>query len=70
MPTFAYVRVSTTEQAADDRSSLAAQQRAAHAIATLRGESIVATVADAGISGSVPLTDRPGGGSMLARLSQ
>jgi DNA invertase Pin-like site-specific DNA recombinase len=69
MTTFAYVRVSTSEQAADDRTSLASQQRAAEAIATLRGESIAETVADAGISGSVPLTDRPGGGSMLAHLT-
>ena len=69
MTTFAYVRVSTTEQAADDRTSLASQQRAAEAIATLRGENIAETVADAGVSGSVPLTDRPGGASLLARLS-
>lgn len=63
-----YARVSTVEQAADGSTSIGEQQRKNKAIAQLRGSDAfsVAEYVDPGISGSVPLADRPFGGQMLA----
>jgi DNA invertase Pin-like site-specific DNA recombinase len=62
----AYCRVSTEEQR--DGTSLDEQERKCRAIATLRGAGPydVAVFNDGGVSGSVPLADRPAGREMLA----
>lgn len=63
-----YSRVSTAEQAADGTTSLTEQQRRNKAIAQLRGagQFDVAIYEDKGVSGSIPLKDRPEGARMLA----
>ena len=69
---FLYSRVSTAEQAADGTTSLAEQERKNRAIATLRGAASFDAVvySDAGVSGSVPLAERPAGRNMLAAANQ
>src|SRR5215471_5783759 len=65
---FSYTRVSTAEQAAEGSTSLAEQERRNRAIAQLRGASgsfDISVHSDAGVSGSVPLAERPAGGRML-----
>ena len=65
---FTYARVSTIEQAADGAVSIAEQQRKCRALATMRGvpnDDIVDFV-DAGVSGSVSLSDRPAGGELIS----
>jgi len=61
-----YVRVSTEDQARDGRSSLEDQERHIRAIATLRNAEPTLW-ADRGVSGSIPLRDRPAGRAMLER---
>src|SRR4051794_18956376 len=68
MTVFGYTRVSTAEQAADDRTSLATQRRKIAAAAELAGLAIDEIVEEAGVSGSKPLAERPSGGPLLARL--
>lgn len=65
---FSYARVSTSEQAVDGTTSLAEQERKNRAIATLRGATSFdfVTYRDVGVSGSVPLSQRPSGKDMLA----
>lgn len=63
-----YARVSTVEQAADGTTSIAEQLRKGKAIAELRGASGFNFVSftDEGISGTLPLAERPAGKEMLA----
>ena len=61
MPVYAYVRVSTTEQASDDKTSLAEQERRCRAAATMRGNDVQEVFSDGGVSGSIPLFSRPAG---------
>ena len=67
---YIYARVSTQEQAADGSTSIDEQVRKGMAIATLRGADKfdVATMIDAGVSGSLPLAARPQGAELLAQL--
>lgn len=58
---YAYTRVSTTEQAGDDKTSLAEQERRCRAAAIMRGGDVAEVFSDPGVSGSVPLFDRPSG---------
>lgn len=62
-----YARVSTIEQAADGATSLGEQARRNKAVASLRGAASFDLVeySDRGISGSVPLAQRPAGARML-----
>lgn len=62
-----YTRVSTAEQASDGASSLAEQQRKNRAIADLKGidQFSFANYEDAGVSGSIPLAQRPAGIELL-----
>jgi DNA invertase Pin-like site-specific DNA recombinase len=62
-----YARVSTVEQAADGTTSIQEQTRKAKAIADLRGASTFdfQTFTDEGVSGSIPLAQRPAGKEML-----
>jgi DNA invertase Pin-like site-specific DNA recombinase len=66
MTTYAYIRVSTIEQA--DGTSLAEQERKARGVAMIRNEEIAEVFSDAGVSGSVPLEDRPAGKRLLDLL--
>jgi DNA invertase Pin-like site-specific DNA recombinase len=68
MTVYGYTRVSTTEQAGDDRTSLDTQRRKILAAAELAGLSLDEFVEEPGVSGSKPLADRPEGGPLLARL--
>src|SRR5271156_1644951 len=63
----AYGRVSTADQAADGTTSISEQVRKAKAIADLRGASSFdfITFTDEGVSGSIPLAERPAGQEML-----
>lgn len=62
-----YTRVSTAEQAADNATSLKEQERKNRGIAAIRGAAAFDFVnyVDAGVSGSVPLADRPAGKRLL-----
>jgi len=55
-----YVRVSTDEQAKNGLS-LEGQRERIEAYTRMRGIELVEVITDAGVSGGVPLTDRPGG---------
>jgi DNA invertase Pin-like site-specific DNA recombinase len=66
MALYGYLRVSTAEQA--DGTSLASQEAVLHRRAADRGASVVRMFTDAGVSGSVPLGERPAGGEMLGCL--
>lgn len=68
MAVFGYVRVSTAEQAADDRSSLETQRRKILAAAELAGLVVDEIIEEPGVSGTAPLAGRPEGGPLLARL--
>jgi DNA invertase Pin-like site-specific DNA recombinase len=59
MAYYGYVRVSTTEQA--DGTSLAEQERRVRAVAAFYGREVREMFVDAGVSGSVPLNERPQG---------
>lgn len=63
-----YARVSTAEQAADDRTSLAEQERVIKGMAMARGigQFDLQLYVDAGVSGSIALQDRPEGGKLFA----
>lgn len=62
-----YARVSTAEQATDDKTSLAEQNRIGRGFAMAKGFSQfdVSSYEDAGVSASIPLKERPGGGRLL-----
>lgn len=63
-----YVRCSTLEQGADDKSSLADQERRIRGVAMMMGDMDPVIVRDVGVSGSVVLSDRPNGGVMYRSL--
>ena len=67
-----YVRVSTVEQAADGTTSLREQERKNKAIADLRGAAKFdfLNFVDAGVSGTIPLSERPAGKDMLAQAAK
>jgi DNA invertase Pin-like site-specific DNA recombinase len=65
MRVFGYSRVSTSEQA-DEGVSLAAQQQQIAGYAMMKGWVVAEVFVDRGVSGSVPLADRPEGRRLLA----
>jgi DNA invertase Pin-like site-specific DNA recombinase len=67
-----YARVSTVEQAADGTTSIQEQIRKGKAIADLRSASSFDFVSftDEGVSGSIPLAERPAGKEMLATATK
>lgn len=67
MDVLAYIRVSTDEQAAHGHS-VDMQPARIRQYCEAEGLNIVGVICDAGVSGSVPLTRRPGGRELLTRL--
>ena len=67
MAVYGYTRVSTMMQA-DDGESLGVQQRQVEGWAHMQGEALAHLYVERGVSGSVPIANRPEGGGMWARL--
>ena len=65
MKVFGYVRVSTAEQA-NNGESLETQRRQIEGWAMLKGWTVAEIFVEGGVSGSVPLADRPEGQRLLA----
>ena len=67
---FIYTRVSTVEQAEDNRTSLAEQERVCLGVAVSRGidRSDIVVYSDPGISGSEPLKERKEGKRLVADM--
>lgn len=65
---FGYLRCSTLEQGADDRSSMVDQERRVRGAAMMLGCDDTTIIKDIGVSGSVALSDRPAGGVMFSCL--
>jgi DNA invertase Pin-like site-specific DNA recombinase len=68
MAAYGYVRVSTSEQAGDDRTSLDTQRRKISAVAELAGLQLVQVFEEPGMSGGTALAERPGGRELLTVL--
>lgn len=66
MGVYGYVRVSTADQATG--TSLDEQERRIRGVAMMRGVEVTHVFREPGISGSVPLEDRPIGRELLAAL--
>lgn len=69
MAVYSYLRVSTDRQA-DDGQSLGAQQRQVEGYAMMQGFGTVTHFIERGVSGSIPLCDRPEGAKLLAGLGR
>lgn len=69
MTTFGYCRVSTARQAAEGEL-LDVQRRQIEGYALMHGLKVEEIVVEEGVSGSIPVAERPAGGSLLARLSE
>src|SRR5689334_9192167 len=67
MTVYAYVRVSTARQASDGES-LDVQKRQIEGYALMHGMTVAETVVEEGVSGSVPVSQRPAGANLFARL--
>src|SRR3954469_24817992 len=67
MAVFGYARVSTARQA-NEGESLDVQRRMIEGYAHMHGLTLDQIVIEEGVSGSVPLNDRPAGGALLAKL--
>ena len=67
MAVYGYVRVSTVRQA-EEGESLDVQQRTIAGYAMMHGLSVTQSFVEGGVSGSVPLGDRPQGAALLALL--
>lgn len=68
MTTFAYTRVSTAEQT--NGTSLADQETRIAGAAALLALPTPTVISDPGVSGSVPLADRPGGFELMQRAGR
>lgn len=66
MSVYGYARVSTAEQV--EGTSLGSQERRVRAIAEYRGESMLCCFVDEGVSGSVPISERPKGKLLMGTL--
>ncbi|TPN41383.1 recombinase family protein [Mesorhizobium sp. B1-1-6] len=67
MTVYAYTRVSTARQASEGES-LDVQQRQISGYALMHGLTVDETVIEEGVSGSVPVSDRPAGATLFAKL--
>lgn len=69
MKTFGYIRVSTAEQASNG-DSLEAQKRQIIGYAMMKGWEVANVFVEAGVSGSIPLGERPEGRRLLDVLAK
>src|SRR3954468_10278174 len=67
MAAYGYVRVSTARQA-EEGLSLEVQRRQGEGYALMRGLPLDRVFVEEGVSGSVPLAERPAGGELMAAL--
>ncbi len=67
MAVFGYCRVSTARQASEGES-LDVQQRQIKGYADMHGLALTDVMVEEGVSGSMPIDERPIGGALLARL--
>src|SRR5262249_5692649 len=67
MSVYGYCRVSTDRQA-NEGESLGVQERQIQGYATMQGMSLDRVFVERGVSGSIPLADRPEGAAMLEVL--
>src|SRR4051794_8890846 len=67
MAIYGYCRVSTTRQA-NEGESLDVQRRQIEGHAMVQGLAVEEIVIEEGVSGSVPVQDRPAGGKLFAKL--
>ena len=67
MAVFGYFRVSTLAQA-QEGESLDVQQRQIEGYALMQGLAVDDIIVEEGVSGSIPVTERPAGGALFARL--
>jgi putative DNA-invertase from lambdoid prophage Rac len=69
MATFGYCRVSTVRQATEGES-LEVQQRQIQGYAHMHGLTLSGVVVEEGVSGSVPVAERPAAGPLFAMLTK
>jgi putative DNA-invertase from lambdoid prophage Rac len=69
MAVYGYCRVSTARQAAEGES-LDVQQRQLRGYADMHGLALDETIVEEGVSGSVPIAERPAGGPMFVKLDR
>jgi DNA invertase Pin-like site-specific DNA recombinase len=69
MATFGYCRVSTAKQASEGES-LDVQRRQIEGYAHMHGLALEEIVVEEGVSGSVPVAERPAGGPLFAKLAK
>jgi len=67
MAVYGYARVSTLRQA-EDGESLEVQRRQVEGYALMHGLTVNEIVIEEGVSGSVPVAERPAGGALFAKL--
>jgi DNA invertase Pin-like site-specific DNA recombinase len=68
MTIYLYGRVSSTDQAADMKTSLQLQRDACWRIASYHDWKDAVWIEDAGVSGSVPIDERPAGSVLIKAL--
>jgi hypothetical protein len=69
MNVYGYSRVSTQMQV-DDGAGLDVQRRQIEGYALMHGFELVEIVVEEGVSGSVPIAERPAGGKLFAKLKK
>jgi hypothetical protein len=69
MKAFGYTRVSTQMQA-EDGNGLDVQRRQIEGYALMHGFELAEVVVEEGVSGSVPIAERPAGGRLFAKLKK
>ena len=69
MAIYGYCRVSTMKQA-DEGESLDVQRRQIEGYAHMHGLTLTDVLVEGGVSGSVPVEERPVGGALFARLQK
>jgi putative DNA-invertase from lambdoid prophage Rac len=69
MAVYGYVRVSTARQA-NEGESLEVQQRQIEGYALMHGLTLTGVMVEEGVSGSVPVEERPAGGLLFAKLER
>ena len=69
MAIYGYCRVSTLKQA-DEGESLDVQRRQIEGYAHMHGLTLAEVLVEGGVSGSVPVEERPVGGALFARLQR